>query len=111
MTQAANLRALKGGVTTDRNFELVRKLHHDIREPIVFMALVNGVFSYGAIYLHLSRHGKKGRILPDLTFQEKKEFLPFHRKYGVDVIFLIASTSQNRIVMIAAEAESFLYVV
>ena len=44
-------------------------------------------------------------------FLEKGEFLPYCRKYGVDLISLIAPTSENRIAMIAHEAEGFVYIV
>ena len=50
-------------------------------------------------------------ILPDLPFEEKEEFLPLCHVYGVDLISLIAPTSENRIAMIAKEAEGFLYIV
>lgn len=52
-----------------------------------------------------------GMILPDLPYEEKDEFLPICRKYGVDLISMIAPTSENRIAMIAKEAEGFLYIV
>lgn len=52
-----------------------------------------------------------GLILPDLPFEEKEEFLPLCRQCGVNLISMIAPTSENRIVMIAKEAERFLYVV
>ena len=52
-----------------------------------------------------------GLILPDLPFEEKEEFLPTCQKYGVDLVSLIAPTSENRIAMIAKEAEGFLYIV
>lgn len=52
-----------------------------------------------------------GLILPDLPFEEKEEFLPLCRQCGVNLISMIAPTSENRIVMIAKEAEGFLYVV
>ena len=55
--------------------------------------------------------GIDGLILPDLPFEEKEEFLPLCRQYGVDLISLIAPTSENRIAMIAKEAEGFLYLV
>ena len=50
-------------------------------------------------------------ILPDLPYEEKDEFHPICQKYGVDLISLIAPTSENRIAMIAREAEGFLYLV
>ena len=46
--QAANLRALTGGITTDKIFDLVRDLRKDVTVPLVFMTYANVVFSYGA---------------------------------------------------------------
>ena len=111
--QGATLRALRGGVTTDKIFDLVRQLRRDVTVPMVFMTYANVVFSYGAErFLSTCRDiGMDGLILPDLPFEEKGEFLPLCRRYGVDLISLIAPTSENRIAMIAREAEGFLYVV
>lgn len=111
--QGANLRALKGGVTTDKVFELVRTLRRDVTVPMVFMTYANVVFSYGADrFISLCAEvGIDGIILPDLPYEEKEEFLPICRKYGVDLVSLIAPTSENRIAMIAKEADGFLYVV
>lgn len=111
--QGANLRALKGGVTTDRIFGLVRDLRRDVKIPMVFMTYANVVFSYGTErFLSTCREvGIDGLILPDVPFEEREEFLPFCRRYGVDLISLIAPTSEHRIAMIAREAEGFLYIV
>ena len=111
--QGANLRALQGGVTTDRIFDLVRELRRDLTVPLVFMTYANVVFSYGAErFLRSCRDiGIDGLILPDLPYEEKEEFLPFCRRYGVDLVSLIAPNSENRIAQISAEAEGFLYIV
>lgn len=111
--QGANIRALKGGVTTDKIFDLVRELRQDIEIPMVFMTYANVVFSYGAerFIAACSELGIDGLILPDLPFEEKEEFQPLCRQYGVDLISLIAPTSENRIAMIAKEAEGFIYIV
>ena len=111
--QGANLRALSGGVRTDQVFDLVRELRTDVAVPMVFMTYANVVFSYGAEkFISTCREiGIDGLILPDLPFEEKEEFLPICRKNGVDLISLIAPTSQKRISMIAREAEGFLYIV
>ena len=111
--QGANLRALKGGVTTDKIFDFVRELRYDVAVPMVFMTYANVVFSYGAekFISTCQDVGIDGLILPDLPFEEKEEFLPYCRQYGVDLISLIAPTSENRIAMIAGEAEGFLYIV
>lgn len=111
--QAANLRALTGGVTTDKIFGLVRDLRRDVKVPMVFMTYANVVFSYGAErFISTCREIEiDGLILPDLPFEEKEEFLPLCRQYGVDLISLVAPTSENRIARIAEEAEGFLYLV
>ena len=111
--QGANLRALRGGMTTDKVFDIVRTLRQDVTVPMVFMTYANVVFSYGAErFISTCRQiGIDGLILPDLPFEEKEEFLPLCRTYGVDLISLIAPTSENRIAMIAREAQGFLYLV
>ena len=111
--QGANLRALNGGVTTDKIFDLVRELRRDVEVPMVFMTYANVVFSYGSErFISTCREiGIDGLILPDVPYEEKEEFLPVCRRYGVDLISLIAPTSEDRIAMIAREAEGFLYIV
>jgi len=111
--QGANIRALSQGVTTDKIFGFVKDIRKEITVPMVFMTYANVVFSYGSdrFIQTCSEIGIDGIILPDLPFEEKEEFLPQCRKYGVDLISLIAPTSENRIAMIAKEAEGFLYIV
>ena len=111
--QGANLRALQGGITTDRIFSFVKELRTDVKVPMVFMTYANVVYSYGAeAFISTCREiGIDGLILPDLPFEEKDEFLPLCHKYEVDLISLIAPTSEQRIAMIAKEAEGFLYIV
>ena len=111
--QGANLRALEGGMTTDKVFDLVRDLRKDVTIPMVFMTYANVVYSYGAedFIRTCSEIGIDGLILPDLPFEEKDEFQPICKIYGVDLISLIAPTSADRISMIAKEAEGFIYVV
>ena len=111
--QEASLRALQGGATTDRIFGFVRELRQDITVPMVFMTYANVIFSYGAekFISTCAGIGIDGLILPDLPFEEKEEFLPLCRQYGVDLVSLIAPTSENRVAMIAREAEGFIYLV
>lgn len=80
---------------------------------MVFMTYANVVFSYGAEkFIGTCKEiGIDGLILPDLPYEEKEDFAPICHKYGVDLISLIAPTSENRIAMIAKEAEGFIYIV
>ncbi len=111
--QGANVRALAGGVTTDKIFDLVIELRKEVTIPMVFMTYVNVVFSYGAerFISKCKEIGIDGLILPDLPYEEKDEFEPVCEKYDVDLISLIAPTSENRIAMIAKAAKGFIYIV
>ena len=111
--QGANLRALTGGVTTDKIFDMVKELRKEVTIPMVFMTYANVVFSYSAerFIKTCSEIGIDGLILPDLPYEEKEEFHPVCAKYGVDLVSLIAPTSENRIAQIAKDAEGFIYVV
>ena len=111
--QEANIRALSGGITTDKVFDLVRKLRETVTIPLVFMTYANVVFSYGAdrFIKTCSEIGIDGLIIPDIPFEEKEEFTPYCEKYDVDLISMIAPTSEDRIAMIAKEAKGFIYVV
>lgn len=111
--QAANIRALSGGVTTDRIFAMVEELRKDVTVPMVFMTYANVVYSYGIgrFAKKAAEAGMDGLILPDVPYEEKEEFAPLCRKYGLDLISLIAPTSHERIRVIAREAEGFVYCV
>ncbi len=111
--QGANVRALSSGTTTDKVFDMVRSLRKDIDTPFVFMTYANVVYSYGADrFINTCREvGIDGLILPDLPYEEKGEFIEICHKYDVDLISFIAPTSENRIAMIAKEAEGFIYVI
>ena len=89
--QGANIRALNGGVTTDKIFDFVRELRYDVAVPMVFMTYANVVFSYGAekFISTCQDVGIDGLILPDLPFEEKEEFLPYCRQYGRRKVFSI----------------------
>ncbi len=111
--QEANERALKAGTTTDRIFELVRDLRTDVKIPMVFMTYANVVFSYGTerFLANCVEAGIQGLILPDVPFEEKAEFDPACREYGLELVSLIAPTSEERIGRIAKEASGFVYCV
>lgn len=111
--QAANVRALAAETTTGKIFNLVRDLRRDVTVPMVFMTYANVVFSYGSerFISACAETGIDGLILPDVPFEEKGEFDPLCKRYGLDLISLVAPTSENRIAAICREAAGFVYVV
>ncbi|MCR4691986.1 MAG: tryptophan synthase subunit alpha [Lachnospiraceae bacterium] len=111
--QEADIRALESGMTTDKVFELVRELRKETQIPIVFMTYANPVYHYGAdtFFEKAADCGADGIIIPDCPFEEKAEFEKSAADHGIDLISMIAPTSEQRIKEIAGSAKGFLYVV
>lgn len=111
--QKANVRALSGGVTTDKIFDMVVKIRKKTSIPMVFMTYANVVFSYGTerFIRKAAEIGMDGLILPDVPFEEKEEFDVVCKQYGLELISLIAPTSHDRITRIAKETNGFVYCV
>lgn len=111
--QAASERALAAGVTTDKILAMVGRIRKSCQVPLALMTYVNPIFTYG-----IERFLKKCQavgiaavVVPDVPFEERKELLPFCSACGVDLISMIAPTSNRRIRMIASEAQGFIYCV
>ncbi len=109
--QEANIRSLSGGTTTDKVFELTKKVSGQVDIPLVYMTYLNVLFKYGyGRFLEKAKAcGISGVIIPDLPFEEKDELQSVADGFGIDVISLIAPTSENRIKMIASQAKGFVY--
>lgn len=111
--QEANIRALRAGMTTDGVFDIVRRVREKSRIPLVFLTYLNPVFHYGyeRFCTKCGELGVDGIIIPDLPFEEKGELAPAAASHGVDLISMIAPTSEERIRKIAGQASGFLYIV
>lgn len=111
--QAADERALKAGTTTDKIFDMVAKVREETDIPLAFMTYINPIYVYG-VEKFCSKCAElkiDALIVPDVPYEEKNEIAPYCKKYGIDVISLIAPTSHDRIRTIASEAEGFIYCV
>ncbi|MDR1851334.1 MAG: tryptophan synthase subunit alpha [Propionibacteriaceae bacterium] len=111
--QAANIRALSAGANVDGIFELARRVHAKIDTPLVFLTYLNPVFHYGyERFCERCREcGVSGLIIPDLPYEEQGELKPIAAKHGIDIITLIAPTSEGREAQIAKDATGFVYAV
>lgn len=110
---AADERALESGTTTDSVFEMLGRIKDRVYVPLVIMTYANVVFSYGIDEFACKAHenGISGLILPDVPFEHKAEFSDICSLYGIDIISLVAPTSDDRIKMIAQNADGFIYLV
>jgi tryptophan synthase alpha chain len=108
--QAASLRALAAGCTTERLFDMVEDLRRDVDIPLLFMTYANPVFAYGKerFLRRCVQCGIDGLIIPDTPFEEKEEFAGVCREHNVRLISMVAPTSRHRAAQIARGAEGFL---
>jgi len=122
--QEANNRALAAGATVEKLFNLVAGLRKETSVPLLFMTYLNPVFHYGlntnrvngqagydVFFKRSSEVGLDGIIIPDLPFEEQSPVKEAAGKFGIDVISLIAPTSETRIKEIAKTASGFIYLV
>ncbi|MDR0315790.1 MAG: tryptophan synthase subunit alpha [Treponema sp.] len=111
--QAADERALKAGCTIEKLFDLVARVRPNIKVPLLFMTYYNPIFAYGVSKFteKCSACGLDGLIVPDLPFEEREELLEPCVSRGLELISLIAPTSETRIANIAKNSGGFLYCV
>jgi len=111
--EAAAERALKQGCTVDKLFDLVQRIRNEINAAIIFMTYYNPVYAYGVerFTARAKTCGIDGLIVPDLPFEERDELLTPCKNNNLELISLIAPTSESRIDKIAKNSTGFLYCV
>lgn len=112
--QLAAQRALAGGMTADRVFELVKEVRKFTGIPIVFYTYYNLVFSNGVEqYIGRAREaGVDGVLTLDLPPEEAGEMVEASRAAGLANIFIVAPTTpSSRLARIAEAASGFVYYV
>jgi tryptophan synthase alpha chain len=111
--QEANNRALSAGATVEKLFTLVKELRKETEVPLVFLTYLNPVFHHGYdwFFKQAADSGLDGIIIPDLPFEEQPPVREAAGRHGIDLISLIAPTSQARIKEIAKAASGFIYIV
>ena len=112
--QRAAQRALEGGMTAARVFELVRRIREKSQVPIVFYTYYNLVFSNGVEnYVRAAQEaGVDGLLTLDLPPEEADELLTACASHGLKTVFIVAPTTPaSRLPRIAAAATGFIYYV
>jgi len=112
--QKASFQALRNGVTPELCLELVKKIREKINIPLVFMTYFNPTLNYGLEKFcnDCASSGIDGLIIPDLPPDEGSELEKATKKYGLDLIYLVAPTSTDkRIRIVARHTSGFIYLV
>ncbi|MGD1030413.1 MAG: tryptophan synthase subunit alpha [Opitutaceae bacterium] len=112
--QLAAQRALEGGMTVARVFELASRIRKESQVPIVFYAYYNLIFSNGVeAYVRSARKaGVDGLLTLDLPPEEAAEQSKAARAHGLETVCIVAPTTpESRLERIAREATGFIYYV
>jgi tryptophan synthase alpha chain len=113
--QAASQRALENGMSLALCLEQVAALRAAaIEVPLILMGYYNPLLQMGLECFVDRAHvaGVDGLIVPDLPPEEGQELERLLRAHEMDLIFLLAPTSdEERVRQVAAQASGFLYLV
>jgi tryptophan synthase alpha chain len=106
-------RALKRGASLPRILELVTEMHAEL-PPIILFGYYNPIFHYGPARFAADarRAGVAGVLVVDLPPDEAEELWRPLRAEGLDMIFLLAPTSDgSRVRVVLEKASGFIYFV
>lgn len=111
--QAANLHALKEGVTLAKILDMVRTFREEDNEtPVILMGYYNPFYSYGIMRLidESAKAGVDGFIIPDLPPEEDAEFrLPAKDKDLHLIRMITPTTDAQRLPTVLKDALGMLY--
>ena len=113
--QEAVVRSLEAGMTPDRFFEFVAELDVDV--PLVCMTYYNLIYQYGAgqgpepFVRKAAEVGIEGFVVPDLPAEEAGPLRAACDEYGLDLIFIVAPTTQgDRLASMMDQTSGYVYV-
>jgi tryptophan synthase alpha chain len=112
--QAAGLRALESGATTETVLEVVRGLKREYPVPLVLMGYYNPIlrFGEGAFCTAAAECGVDGLIVPDLPPEEAAPLRDAAERVGLGLVFLATpETVGQRLDLILRYTKGFLYLV
>jgi tryptophan synthase alpha chain len=112
--QRASFKALENGVSTILCLDIAKKISKQTAIPLVFMTYYNPIYQYGLekFCRDCVASGIDGLIIPELPPEEGGEIGVFAGKSGVDLIYLLAPTSnEERIKLVAGKSRGFIYLV
>lgn len=107
--------ALGNGMNLDLLFDQLKKIKVSVKMPLVLMGYFNPAYKYGMDKFCRCCHeaGVSGLIIPDLPYEIYiNEYKELYDLYDLCYIPLITpQTSEERIIMLAAAAKGFVYIV
>lgn len=109
----ADVKALENHIHLPQVMDTVKEIRKYTQIPIVLLTYYNPVFRYPAVrfFEEAEAIGIDGVIIPDMPHEEQEEIRPLADAHGVDIIQMVAPTSEERIRKNVKNATGFVYVV
>lgn len=112
--QKSSFDALQNGTTPQKCLDVARALREKVEVPLVFMGYYNPILHYGVekFCSDSAQAGIDGFIIPDLPPEEGFDLERSALNNGIDLIYLLAPTSnEERIQIVAERSRGFIYLV
>ena len=112
--QAADARALKNGMNTDKVFEFVKELRRCTDAPIGLLPYANLVYQRGIekFYRDSRKAGVNSILIADMPIEESKKLIIEAKKNKIETIFMMSPLTENhRIKKISKNTSGFIYLV
>ncbi len=105
--QKADEAALKAGTTTDGVFEMIKHVRQHTQVPLILMSYINPIYVYGIerFFACCADCGIDALNVPDVPYEERDLLIPFCKKYGIVLISIITSATEERISTLSKAAE------
>lgn len=109
--QESFVRALKGGMSVEKTFEILEQVRKNSDVPVILRSYLNPVLRYGyqKFFRRCAQLGVCALDVPDLPFEEREEVQPYARENCVDIIMHAASADGERLRGIALSARGYLF--
>ncbi|NTW71192.1 MAG: tryptophan synthase subunit alpha [Eubacteriaceae bacterium] len=111
--QRAAQRALENNINIDDIFEMIRRVRKRTKIPMAFLLYYNSILRYGMdkFIMRCDETEMDGLIIADLPLEERKDFKDALKSHAIDLIPLVAPTSNERVKSIVEDASGFIYCV
>ncbi len=113
--ETAAKRAISGGMSLKKTLAMAKEFRKtDQKTPLIFMSYYNPILKFGVadFFTEAAKSGVDGALIVDLPLEENEEISAAVKKSSLDLIGLIApTTNQNRAKKIAEKSSGFLYLI
>ena len=113
--QAADMRALKAGINTDKCFQLIKHIRkYNNKIPVGLLVYGNLIYQRGInkFYSDAKKVGVNSILVADVPIEESGDYIKAAKSNKVDTVFIVSPlTSNERIKEIAGKTTGFVYVV